>query len=49
VELKWEVFNVLNTPHFDIPGRIAFSSSFGRIFSTAESSRQMQLGLKLVF
>jgi hypothetical protein len=49
LELKWEVFNVLNTPHFDIPGRIAFSSSFGRIFNTAESARQMQLGLKLVF
>ena len=49
LELKLEVFNVTNTPHFDIPGRIAFSSSFGRIFNTAESSRQMQLGLKLVF
>jgi hypothetical protein len=49
VELRWEVFNVLNTPHFDIPGRIAFSPNFGRIFSTAESSRQMQFGLKVVF
>lgn len=49
LEFRWEVFNVLNTPHFDIPGRIAFSSSFGRVFSTAEPGRQMQFGLKLVF
>jgi len=49
VEFRWEVFNVLNTPHFDIPGRIAFSPNFGRIFSTAEPARQMQFGLKLVF
>ncbi len=49
VELRWEVFNVLNTPHFDIPGHIAFSPNFGRIFSTAEPARQMQFGLKLVF
>ncbi len=48
-EFRWEVFNVLNTPHFDIPGRIAFSSNFGRIFSTAEPARQMQFGLKFVF
>jgi hypothetical protein len=49
VEFRWEVFNVLNSAHFDIPGRIAFSPNFGRIFSTAEPSRQMQFGLKLVF
>jgi hypothetical protein len=34
---------------FDIPGRIAFSPNFGRIFSTAEPARQMQFGMKLVF
>src|SRR5262245_49297083 len=49
IEFRWEVFNVLNTPHFDIPGLIAFSPNLGRIFSTAEPSRQMQLGLKMVF
>jgi hypothetical protein len=49
VEFRWEVFNVFNTPHFDIPGRIAFSTNFGRIFSTAESARQMQFGVKVVF
>jgi len=49
IEFRWEVFNVFNTPHFDIPGRIAFSPNFGRIFNTAESSRQMQFGMKVVF
>jgi hypothetical protein len=49
LEFRWEVFNVLNHPNFDVPGRIAFSPNFGRIFSTAESARQMQFGLKLVF
>jgi carboxypeptidase family protein len=49
LEFRWEVFNVLNHPNFDVPGRIAFSPDFGRIFSTAESSRQMQFGLKFVF
>jgi hypothetical protein len=49
IEFRWEVFNALNTPHFDIPGRIAFSPNFGRIFSTAEPARQMQFGTKVVF
>jgi hypothetical protein len=49
IEFRWEVFNVLNHPNFDVPGRIAFSPDFGRVFSTAESSRQMQFGLKFVF
>ena len=49
VEFRWQVFNIFNHPNFDLPGRIAFSSSFGRIFSTAEPSRQMQFGLKFVY
>jgi Carboxypeptidase regulatory-like domain len=49
LELRWQVFNVFNHPNFDVPGRIAFSSNFGRIFSTAEPSRQMQFALKLAF
>jgi hypothetical protein len=49
VEFRWEVFNILNRPHFDIPGRTAFSANFGRIFNTADPARQMQFGFKFLF
>lgn len=50
VRLKFrvEAFNLFNHPNFDVPNRIAFTPNFGRIFS-ADSSRQIQLGLKLEF
>ena len=58
LELRVEAFNVLNHANFGIPSLIAFSgqrdgeaplSTFGRIRSTVTSSRQIQLGMKLVF
>jgi len=49
IELRWEVFNIFNQAHFDIPGRTAFSANFGRIFNTAEPARQMQFGLKVIY
>lgn len=48
LEVRWEIFNLLNRPNFDIPGRIAFTPSFGRIFS-AKDPRQMQVGVRLSF
>jgi hypothetical protein len=48
LELRWEVFNLLNHVNFDVPNRVAFTPNFGRIFS-AGPARQMQLGLKLIF
>ena len=48
LELRWEIFNLLNRANFDVPNRIAFTPNFGRIFSAAPS-RQMQLGIKAVF
>ena len=48
MELRWEVFNLLNHVNFDVPNRIAFTPNFGRIFA-AGPSRQMQIGLKLLF
>ena len=49
VELRWEIFNLLNRVNFDVPNRIfGTTSNFGRIFS-AQPARQMQFGLKFVF
>ena len=53
VELRLEVFNVLNRANFGSPALIAFAgnadnepplASFGRISNTVTSSRQIQLG-----
>ncbi len=49
-----EFFNVLNHPNFNSPNTTVFSSgainaSAGLITATATSSRQIQLGLKLIF
>jgi hypothetical protein len=48
LELRWEVFNLLNQVNFDVPNRIFGTSNFGRIFS-ALPSRQMQFGAKVLF
>ena len=48
IQLRWEIFNVLNRVNFDVPNRIALTPNFGRIFS-AQPARQMQLGVKVMF
>ena len=48
LEVRWEVFNVLNRANFDLPNRIFGTPNFGRIFS-AKSPREMQIGLRLAF
>ncbi|MEQ1912613.1 MAG: hypothetical protein ABMA15_27585, partial [Vicinamibacterales bacterium] len=48
VQLRWEVFNLLNRTNFDVPNRVAFTQNFGRIFS-AKPPRQMQFGVKFLF
>jgi len=45
LELRWEIFNALNTTNFDLPNRIFGTANFGRIFS-AKNPREMQLGAK---
>jgi hypothetical protein len=58
VELRLEIFNVLNRANFGTPTLIAFSgasqteaplSSFGRVRSTVTSARQTQLGIRISF
>jgi len=61
VELRLEVFNLPNRPNFAVPsGRTVFTGvnadgsptiapTWGRITSTVTTSRQIQLGAKLVF
>jgi hypothetical protein len=48
LEIRWEVFNVLNRSNFDIPSRVFGTPNFGRIFS-AKSAREMQFGVRLGF
>jgi hypothetical protein len=48
LQVRWEIFNLLNRVNFDTPNRTAFTANFGRIFS-AEPARQMQGGIKLIF
>jgi hypothetical protein len=48
LQLRWEIFNLLNRVNFDLPNRTAFTPNFGRIFST-EPARQMQFGAKFLF
>jgi hypothetical protein len=48
LELRWEVFNLLNRANFDLPNRIFGNPNFGRIFS-ARNPREMQFGVRLGF
>jgi hypothetical protein len=48
IQLRWDIFNLLNRTNFDVPNRVAFTGNFGRIFS-ARASRQMQFGVKVLF
>ena len=57
VEVRLEAFNVLNRTNFGVPELRAFSgtegqpvlATFGRITNTVTSSRQIQLGVRVVF
>jgi hypothetical protein len=49
VQFRAEAFNVLNHPQFSSPNTSVTSSSFGQITSQANTPRQLQFGLKLLF
>jgi hypothetical protein len=49
LQFRVEAFNVFNHTNFaDVPGRTAFTSTFGH-YTAAENSRQIQLAMKLLF
>jgi hypothetical protein len=48
-QFRGEFFNVFNTPQFGRPGTVFGNPQFGVISSQANSPRQIQLGLKLLF
>ena len=53
LQLRAELFNLFNNPHFDIPSRIFGSPTFGEVGSSNaygnKPPRQVQLGLKYLF
>jgi hypothetical protein len=58
VEFRIEAFNVLNRVNLGVPSLTVYPgvtdneqpfASFGRIFNTVTSSRQIQLGLRVTF
>ncbi len=51
LELRFEMFNAFNRPHFDIPNRNVDAGIFGRITSTNPGvlNRSLQVALKYVF
>jgi hypothetical protein len=49
IEFRAEAFNTFNTPTFGTPVSSISSPNFGKVLSTANSARQLQLGLKIIF
>lgn len=49
LELRWEMFNMFNTPQFGLPQNDITNGSAGRISTLAGDPRVMQFALKFVF
>ena len=49
MQLRAEIFNILNLVNFGLPMNIIRGSGFGIINKTQGTSRQIQFSLKLIF
>jgi hypothetical protein len=49
LQLRWEVFNVMNHPSYGFPVSNLLSPDFGRITTTVGTPRQMQVAVKVLF
>jgi len=49
LQIRSEVFNLLNHTNFDLPVASIGSGAFGQIFATRGNSRQIQFGLRAIF
>jgi hypothetical protein len=49
LQVRAEAFNLFNSPQFGFPGQALNATAFGIISAQANSPRQVQLGLKVIF
>jgi hypothetical protein len=49
LQLRWEAFNVLNHPNFQIPQHLLETSDTGQLRLTSNEAREMQFAIKFIF